>query len=161
MKTMVQHPEKDYDIDDGVYFDKEVLVGDRGAEMTALQASADGPGTPLIMAASRHPPEVRKNCIRIYYTAGYHVDMPIYRRVTTKDIFGNETYHYELASSSWKRSDARDVTAWFEKENTAQSPDTKNGRQLRRITRQIKKFARSRGSLERANSQRPSASRNW
>lgn len=145
MKTMVQHPEKDYDIDDGVYFDKEVLVGDRGAEMTALQARQmvrDG----VDDGSFKTPPEVRKNCVRIYYTAGYHVDMPVYRRVTTKDIFGNETYHYELASSSWKRSDARDVTAWFEKENTAQSPDTKNGRQLRRTTRQIKKFAKSRGS---------------
>jgi hypothetical protein len=38
MKTMTQHLAKDYDIDDGVYFSKEVLVGDRGAEMSALQA---------------------------------------------------------------------------------------------------------------------------
>ncbi len=38
MKTMVQHPDKDYDIDDGVYFNKEDLVGDRGAEMSGLQA---------------------------------------------------------------------------------------------------------------------------
>jgi hypothetical protein len=38
MKTMMQHLAKDYDIDDGVYFSKKVLVGDRGAEMSALQA---------------------------------------------------------------------------------------------------------------------------
>ena len=38
MRTMTQHPEKDYDIDDGVYFKKEDLVGERGAEMSALQA---------------------------------------------------------------------------------------------------------------------------
>lgn len=145
MKTMVQHPQKDYDIDDGVYFDKEVLVGARGAEMTALQARQmvrdaidDG--------SFKTPPEVRKNCVRVYYAAGYHVDVPVYRRITTKDVFGNETHHYELASSEWKRSDARDVTAWFDEENAAQSPDTGNGRQLRRITREIKKYARSRGS---------------
>ena len=30
MKTMIQHPAKDYDIDDGVYCDKEVLVGEFG-----------------------------------------------------------------------------------------------------------------------------------
>ena len=91
-------------------------------------------------------PEVRKNCVRVYYAAGYHVDVPVYRRVTTKDVLGDETYHHELASSDWKRSDARDVTEWFEKQNNRKSPDTDNGRQLRRIVRQIKKFARSRDS---------------
>src|SRR3954468_6324383 len=38
MKTMVQHPDNDYDIDDGVYFDRDLLIGERGAEMSALQA---------------------------------------------------------------------------------------------------------------------------
>lgn len=143
MKTMVQHPDKKYDIDDGVYFDKAVLVGERGAEMSSLQvrqmvrdAVDDG--------GFNTPPEVRKNCVRIYYKAGYHVDMPVYRRVVINDSFGNETVCYELASAEWKRSDARDVTEWFDKENNAQSPDQENGRQLRRITRQIKKFAKSR-----------------
>lgn len=143
MKTMLQDPAKRYDIDDGVYFAKEDLVGPRGGTMTASDAKwmvrdaiDDG--------SFATPPEVRTNCVRIYYAKGYHVDLPVYRRVTTTDIFGNQTYHYELASTDWVRSDARDVTAWFDRENAAQSPDTDNGRQLRRITRLIKKFARSR-----------------
>jgi hypothetical protein len=145
MRTMVQHPDRDYDIDDGVYFAKADLVGARGAEMSALDARwmvrdaiDDG--------KFANAPEVRKNCVRVYYQAGYHVDIPVYRRVTTQDAWGRDQVHYELASSSWKRSDARDVTAWFEGENNAQSPDTGNGRQLRRTTRQIKAFARSRDS---------------
>jgi hypothetical protein len=145
MKTMVQHPAKDYDIDDGSYFAKEDLVGERGSEMTSLQARQmvrdaidDG--------SFKQAPEVRKNCVRVYYEKGYHVDIPVYRRVTKKDIFGNETYEYQLASSEWRKSDARDVTMWFEDENNRQSPDTENGRQLRRINRDIKKFARSRDS---------------
>ena len=145
MKTMVQHPDNNYDIDDGVYFDKEVLVGERGAEMTALQARQMVRDA-LDDGSFKTPPEIRKNCVRVYYEAGYHVDIPVYRRVTTKDVFDNETYHHELASSDWKRSDARDVTKWFEDENDKQSPDDDNGRQLRRITRQIKKYARSRDS---------------
>ncbi len=145
MKTMVQYPNKDYDIDDGVYFVKEVLVGARGAEMTALQARQMVRDA-LDDGSFKTPPEVHTNCVRVIYEAGYHVDLPVYRRVTTKDIFGNETYHHELASSEWKRSDARDVTEWFEKENTAQSPDQDNGRQLRRTVRQIKKYTRSRDS---------------
>lgn len=145
MKTMVQHPENDYDIDDGVYFDRDVLVGERGAEMSALQARK------MVRDAVddgrfNSPPEVRKNCVRIYYAAGYHVDMPVYRRVATKDMLGNEDFYSELASSTWRRSDAQDVTAWFDNENKTKSLDETNGRQLRRVTRQIKKFARSRAS---------------
>ncbi|MBW3098815.1 cyclic GMP-AMP synthase DncV-like nucleotidyltransferase [Pseudohoeflea coraliihabitans] len=143
MKTMVQHSQKDYDIDDGVYFDKEDLVGDRGAYLSALDARKmvrdalnDGP--------FNNAPECRRNCVRVYYNAGYHVDVPVYRRITTEGFIKN--HHYELASSEWKRSDARDVTKWFSDENRDQSPDTTNGRQLRRVVRQIKKFARSRPS---------------
>lgn len=145
MKTMVQHPENDYDIDDGIYFEKTSLIGDRGAEMTALQARKmvrDAVDDGRFNTA----PEIIKNCVRIYYAAGYHVDMPVYRRVTMKDIFDNETHHYELASSEWKKSDARDVTDWFEAQNKKQSSDITNGRQLRRVIRHIKKFSRSRTS---------------
>lgn len=147
MRTMTCHPEKAYDIDDGAYFAKEDLKGPRGADMTALEARQmvrdavdDG--------SFKKAPEVRKNCVRVYYDAGYHVDIPVYRRVVTKDFLGQETVHYELASTDWKRSDAREVTKWFEAENTKQSPDTTNGRQLRRMTRDIKKFAKSRSSWE-------------
>jgi hypothetical protein len=137
MLTMTQHPANDYDIDDGVYFLKAALVGDRGAEMTALQARQmvrdavdDGSFTRI--------PEVRSNCVRIFYQKGYHVDMPVYRTVEES----GEVY-YELASSSgWKRSDARDVTAWFERE----LKNSGNGTQERRLVREIKKFARSRSS---------------
>ena len=145
MKTMTQHPAKDYDIDDGVYFDKAVLLGDRGAELTALRARQMVRDA-LDDGSFKTPPEARKNCVRVRYAAGYHVDVPVYRRVTTKDIFGNEGHHYELASSDWKRSDARDVSKWFDDENRRQSPDTANGRQLRRVVREIKKYARSRES---------------
>ena len=98
MKTMTQHQDNDYDIDDGVYFDKEVLVGDRGGQLSALQARQfvrdaidDG--------SFKTPPQVRTNCVRVYYAAGYHVDLPVYRRVRSNDLWGNITYYYELASS--------------------------------------------------------------
>jgi len=143
MKTMVQHPEKDYDIDDGIYFEKEDLKGRNGADKSALLARQmvrdavdDG--------SFKRSPEARKNCVRVYYEAGYHVDIPVYRRVVTKNWLGGEDVHYELAASDWKRSDARDVTEWFVGENKRQSPDTSNGRQLRRICREIKKFSQSR-----------------
>ncbi|NGO55812.1 cyclic GMP-AMP synthase DncV-like nucleotidyltransferase [Allomesorhizobium camelthorni] len=139
MRTMTRDPDNDYDIDDGVYFAKEDLVGERGAEMTSLQARQ------MVRDAVddgkfNRAPEVRSNCVRVYYQAGYHVDLPVYRRVVTKTVFDDEI-HYELASSSgWKRSDARDVSDWYE-DQRANSAD---GLQLRRINRDLKKFARSR-----------------
>lgn len=141
MKTMLCDDDNDYDIDDGVYFAKEDLVGESGAEMTSLQARwmvrdavDDG--------KFKTPPEVRPNCVRVYYDAGYHADIPVYRRVKVDTVFG-EAVHYELAASSgWKRSDARDVTDWFEGERS----DSSDGTQMRRVVREIKKFARSRNS---------------
>lgn len=145
MKTMVQDDETAYDIDDGVYFDKDALKGPNGGEKSALDARnmvRDAVDDGCFKTA----PEVRSNCVRVWYEAGYHVDLPVYRRVVNKDPWGNEQVHHELAGADWKRSDARDVTDWFDEENQRQSPDTNNGRQLRRICRFIKKFAKSRAS---------------
>ena len=147
LKNMTQHPDNDWDIDDGVYFDKDDLVGPKGGEMSSLDARQmvrdavdDG--------SFKTKPEVRQNCVRIFYDAGFNVDQPVYRRISKKDANGNDAFDFELASADWKRSDARDVTAWFETENERQSPDDTNGRQLRRHTRYLKKFARSRSSWE-------------
>ena len=141
MKTMCRDPDNDYDIDDGVYFHKTDLVGERGAEMTSLQARS------MVRDAVddgkfKRAPEVRSNCVRVFYEKGYHVDLPVYRRVVTETVFGDEV-HYELAASSgWKRSDARDVSDWYEDERSAST----DGTQLRRINRTLKKHARSRYS---------------
>lgn len=145
MLLMVQHDDNHYDIDDGVYFTKEDLDGARGGEMSALDARKmvrdavdDG--------SFKTAPEVRQNCVRVFYAAGYHVDMPVYRKRIEKRIFGGDEEIYEIAGADWKRSDSRLVTDWFDTENQKQSPDTENGRQLRRITRLIKKYAQSRAS---------------
>ncbi len=141
MKTMVRDPDNDYDIDDGVYFRKEDLVGQRGAEMTSLQARL------MVRDAVndgkfKTPPEVHTNCVRVFYEKGYHVDLPVYRRVVTSTAWGEEVFYELAAASGWKRSDARDVTDWYADER-AKSAD---GRQLRRVNRNLKKYARSRYS---------------
>ncbi len=38
MRTILQEPDKDYDIDDGVYFETDDLLGERGAPLSALDA---------------------------------------------------------------------------------------------------------------------------
>ncbi|MES3110494.1 cyclic GMP-AMP synthase DncV-like nucleotidyltransferase [Sphingomonas aurantiaca] len=135
MLTMTQHPDNDYDIDDGVYFLKEDLVGARGGELSAFQAR-EMVRDAVDDGSFKDAPEVRGNCVRIFYAKGYHVDMPVYRTVTEDD----ETYHELASSSGWRRSDARDVTQWYEDKRAASG----DGIQLRRLTREVKKFARSR-----------------
>lgn len=142
--TMVQQPDKDYDIDDGTYFRKDDLEGPRGGDKTARDAK-EMVRKALHDERFNKPPEVRTNCVRVYYSAGYHVDVPVYREETT-NLFGKQETRYEIASSDWKTSDPVEVTRWFNRENQRQSPDTTNGRQLRRQTRMLKAFARSRES---------------
>ena len=81
-RTMVQQPDKDYDIDDGTYFGKDDLKGPRGGDKTARDAK-EMVRKALHDDRFNKPPEVRTNCVRVYYSAGYHVDVPVYRKVTT------------------------------------------------------------------------------
>ena len=141
--TMVQQPDKNYDIDDGVYFWKDDLEGPNGGDKTALDAKKMVQKA-LHDAWFKKSPEVRTNCVRVYYDIGYHLDVPVYRKVKTTNWRGEEEIYFELASSDWKESDPAEVTRWFQRENESQSPDTTNGRQLRRQTRLNKAFARSR-----------------
>ena len=141
MHTINQHQNNDYDIDDGAAFDKDDLVGDRGAEMTGLQARQmvrdaidDG--------SFKDAAKVKTNCVRVYYQEGHHVDIPVYR--ICKNIWDEE--YLELASSSWKESDPKGVTDWFNSAVKSKSQDSNNGQQMRRATRLLKKFSTSRDS---------------
>lgn len=139
MKTMAQDPDNDYDIDDGVYFTRDSLKDANGVDM-APKAARQMVCKALQYWRFNRDPEVKTSCVRIYYDAGYHVDMPIYRIVTKN---GYEVYEL-AAGDKWVESRAADVEEWFDNENQRLSPDTINGRQMRRITRLIKKFSRSR-----------------
>ena len=146
-RTMVQQTNRDYDIDDGVYFWKEDLKGPNGGDKSPLD-------TKKMVRTALHDdrfnsePEVRSNCVRVYYEAGYHVDIPVYRKIKTKNDWGEEEVRFEIASTEWKKSDPEGVTNWFNNANQRLSPDTTNGRQLRRQVRLIKAFARSRESWQ-------------
>ena len=134
MRTMVQDEDNDYDIDDGIYFKKSQLKTAQGNDKTAhavRQMVCDA----LSDDRFNDLPEVKTNCVRVNYGAGYHVDIPIYR--TEEDDSDPE-----LAGADWALSCARDVKKWFD----GQSQNTENSKQLRRITRLVKKFAKSRKS---------------
>jgi hypothetical protein len=149
MKTMIQEEDGDYDIDDGVYFKKEDLVGPNGGEMSAL-AVRKMVCDALQDKRFKTAPEVRKNCVRVYYNEGYHVDVPSYRKIEIEDpISGEKKPAWELAGTDWKRSDARSVTKWFKTANSTRCSDASadgNSGQFVRMTRLMKKFAKSRAS---------------
>lgn len=108
MGTVIQEPKGAYDIDDGVVFTANSLVGPRGAPKTPLDtrkmvrdAVDDG--------SFKTDPEIKTNCVRVYYDDGPHVDIPAYRSIT--DWFGHDKY--ALASVDWKESDPEGVNGWF------------------------------------------------
>jgi len=150
-KTMVQYPDKDYDIDDGVYFLEEDLVGKNGGPISAYSARKMIQDA-LDDGSFKTPPELHENCVRVIYDAGYNVDVPVYQLVEVKDIFGTVTgTKTELASVDWIESDPKPLAPWFDETNQNLSPDTTNGRQFRRIVRLIKFYASSRKSWRKRN----------
>ena len=143
MWTMIQDSNNDYDIDDGVYFAYDDLKGPKGGDRSTSDVK-DMIRKAVDKSSFKTSPVVLKNCVRVYYNHGSHVDIPVYR--IREDLIGEE--YYELASTDWKKSDPAEVTDWIKKENQNQSPD---GKQLRWIVRLLKNFARSRTSWKDKN----------
>lgn len=140
MHTMVQANADTSDIDDGAVFKKDDLKGARGGEYSALDAKQMVRDA-LDDGSFKMAPEVRTNCVRVYYDDGFTVDVPVYREVES----AGRTY-YELAGPDWKESDPEAVTDWFNKNVNAKSPDIVHGRQMRRLVRLLKAWSKSRSS---------------
>lgn len=147
MRTMVQDDDCEYDIDDGVYFFQDDLIG--GDEKKLMPKAARERICEALKWDGRLKRNaiVKRNCVRQEYPEGYHIDVPVYRIITTEDEKGEKVEYYELASGDeWVKSDARAVTRWYNDivgQLNAGEPD---GSQMRRITKLTKKLARSRKS---------------
>lgn len=146
MRTMVQDPDCDYDIDDGAYFDQADLKDEDGVALTPLAARQRVCDALKWDGRFSQSAEVKGNCVRQPYAVGYHIDVPVYRIVEEKDWEGNVTEKYELASGDeWVRSDARKVTKWFNDLVPELNQGEADGSQMRRVTKLTKKFARRAG----------------
>ncbi|MBN6150168.1 hypothetical protein JR065_07435 [Xanthomonas sp. AmX2] len=146
MHTMVQDPDLDYDIDDGVYFDEAALVDQYGFPLTPLESKER-----VCAALSRdkrfaNPAEVFPKCVRQAYHQGYHIDMPVYRIRKEDDGHGGTCEIFELAGDgTWDLSDARATTRWFKQQVSDRNGESAGeGDQMRRIIRLTKAYARSR-----------------
>ena len=143
MRTMVQDDDNDYDIDDGAYFASDDLKDDAGVALTPKAARQRVCDALAWDGRLKQEATVKRNCVRQVYAAGYHIDIPVYRIVVTRDKNDDPVEHYELASGDeWTRSDARAVTRWFNGLVGELNAGESDGSQMRRITKLSKKFAR-------------------
>ncbi len=143
MRTMVQDDDNDYDIDDGAYFAFADLKDDADTALTPLAARQRVCDALTWDGRLKQEATVKRNCVRQVYAAGYHIDIPVYRVVTTKDENDNLVDQYELASGDeWICSDARAVTRWFNNLVGELNSGESDGSQMRRVTKLTKKFAR-------------------
>lgn len=143
MRTMTQDINNDYDIDDGVYFDKDDLADEDGNSITPIAARERVCEALKWDGRLKHEAMVKSNCVRQEYPEGYHIDMPVYRIITAQDEDEQEVKQYELASvDDWVRSDARAVTGWYNGLVGELNAGESDGSQMRRITKLTKKFTR-------------------
>ena len=64
MRTVIQDPGFEYDIDDGVVFTKESLKGPRGGEMSSIDARKMVCDCGSTADSFGKAPEVKTNCVR-------------------------------------------------------------------------------------------------
>ena len=149
--TINQHPDKNYDIDVAVIFDKDYLpASPLDARKLVERAMQEGGGN------FSQPPEARTNAVTVWYQEGHHVDLAIHR--TYVNEWGDEII--EHAGVEWTPRDPMDITNWFNETVIDHSPSTSKGSsvpdgQLRRVVQLLKMFTKSRSSWQKPGNTLP------
>ncbi|PXX30397.1 cyclic GMP-AMP synthase DncV-like nucleotidyltransferase [Arenibacter sp. ARW7G5Y1] len=99
MGTTILTKDDECDLDDGVYFKREI-----GVSGTTLQTWIKN----AVEDATMTPPEHRSKCIRVIYQSDYHIDFPAYYFPKDKD-------HPFLAvkNKDLQESDPKEVVQWY------------------------------------------------
>lgn len=138
MKTMKQHPKKDYDIDDGAAFETVNLVNTMGNPLTPRQAKERVRDALIAGGGLSTAPVIKRNCVRVDYADGHHVDIPVFRLSTS--IWGVEKREF-ASGDEWKDSDPTGITDWFKTTEKNTHKDGESEPQLRRLVRLLKMYA--------------------
>jgi hypothetical protein len=154
MQTIIQtrFADEEYDIDDGIVFEKEDLKNDQG-EYYSTKDIRENIRKALEDDRFLRQPKLCKNCVRVFYSEEdkekHHVDFPIYR--TFED--DNDSIIRELANEeTWLESDPTQVNSWFFDEiATRNKQKDGKGTQLRVLIQLLKRFARSRQDWDMPN----------
>jgi hypothetical protein len=98
LKTMIEplNPEDEYDLDDGIYLKH---TDDDISKPTTEEVS--NWVFEAVKGHTKKKPENKKNCVRVIYAEGYHIDLAIYRKIN------GEYYLARLGQDQWVPSDAR------------------------------------------------------
>lgn len=151
MHTMHQDDANDYDIDDGVYFNESDLVDGIGNRLSPYHARLRI-ATALEDKRLSEDATVKTNCVRQNYPQGYHIDIPVYRVVTSTDEHGQSGEFFELASGDdWVVSDSREVTRWYDSERSQLNSNIpESGADMAKVTRMTKFHGRSRDDWKKS-----------
>jgi hypothetical protein len=148
MHTLNQAEEYDYDIDVAVIFKKEDLPEDAAEARTRVQDALRKKTSGFTKA-----PEARKNAVTIWYSEGYHIDFAVYRE--RENLWDGKVLEH-AGADGWTKRNPDDVNNWFIGQVDNRSPEgrllntllgapiTVEPKQLRRIVRLVKAFAKSR-----------------
>lgn len=111
MKTAIQDEDKDFDIDVGIIFDSETLgdIGHRKIKDVVVECFKN-----KWPDSFNSEPEAKKNCVRISYKEGYHLDFAIYKKV---DLYnGLFVDYYHAGSTQWNNRNPFAINEWFQKQ---------------------------------------------
>ncbi|WP_435416046.1 CBASS cGAMP synthase [Polaribacter aestuariivivens] len=117
MGTTILTKDNECDLDDGVYFRREVDI-----TATTLQKWVKD----ALDGATNSPVQHRSKCLRVIYQGDYHIDFPVY-------IFPKDADAPSLAvkNNGFEESDPKEVVLWYEAEKTKNS-------QLNRLVKYLK-----------------------
>ncbi|MDR2036920.1 MAG: hypothetical protein LBQ60_03255 [Bacteroidales bacterium] len=154
MQTIIQtrFSDEEYDIDDGIVFEKEDLKNDDG-EYFSTEYIREKIKETLKDGRFCKQPKLCKNCVRVFYSEEdeekHHVDFPIYRKYNND----NDDIVRELANEEeWIESDPTQVNTWFNDEIESRNKQkTGKGSQLRVLIQLLKRFVRSRQNWDMPN----------
>lgn len=121
MSSIIKPKDDDYDVDDGIYLAREEEPEDSIETLHRWVAEAAEDHTSI-------PPADRNPCVRVFFKAGYHVDLVIY--------YKPEFDHSKLAHKrdGWIVSAPKEFMDWFD-DRTRERP------QLKRLVRYFKAWA--------------------
>lgn len=111
MSTTIQNSKNEFDIDVSLIFEHD--------DIPECTTDAKNVILEVLKYSSKKfakAPEVKKNCITIYYAEGFHVDLAVYRR-SKKNKFKSE-YYYEHCGENWSERNPRAIQMWFSQEVT-------------------------------------------
>lgn len=121
MNTIIEPLDREFDIDDGIYFQVEKEPSQSiGTFHRWISEAVDG--------HTNQKPIDKQTCVRLVYAQKYHLDLPIYY------LIEGQTPYLAHKRKGWIKSDPREFIQWFN------GKVDKNG-QLKRIVRYLKAWS--------------------